>query len=422
MKAKHAFLLLAATLLAGPLLSLPVYGQQILSWDDCVQQAMKTNWDMKSAYNRLQQAKANLTIAYSNWYPQLDLNASVQKSGDLENVESNNFSASVSARQTIFDGLQTPAAVGQAQAQLTKATSQFNQTSAQVRYDLRQAYIGLLKSMELITITENIASRREQNLGMVKLRYDAGREHIGALLTAQADLAQAQFEVRQAHRANELAKRALARQLGLTSTEFQIQGEFTKPEKTEAIPDFQAMASLTPLVKGAGADLTGTRWQLKSVYGSLYPSLALSLSAGLSDDHWFPEEKHASAGLSLSLPLFSGGSRMGAIARAQAGLSQAENDLQNISTSVQVALQQDWNALQDALGIYEVQDKYLQAALARGKIANAQYSSGLISFDDWSIIEDRLVSTQKSYLNSKAAMWSAEAAWLQTKGEGLPYE
>ncbi len=422
MKMKNLFWRLSTSLLMAILLGMPAYGQQLFSWNQCVEQAMKTNLDMSSAKAAVQQAKANLTIACSNWYPQLNLNASVQKNGDFETTETSNFSANVSARQTLFDGLQTPAAVGQAQAQLNKAQSQYNLASAQVRYDLRQAYIGLLKSNELITITENIAKRREQNLGMVKLRYDAGREHIGSLLTARADLAQANFEVRQARRSNELAKRALAKQMGLPGSDVQVEGEFTEPATTTIMPDFETLSKETPQVIAANADVESARWQLQSAYGSVYPTLSLSLSAGLSDDHWFPEDKSGSAGLTLSLPLFSGGSRVGAIAKAEANLDQSQSDLQNTGAGVTLALQQDWNSLQDSLGSYEVQGQYLQAALARGKIANAQYSSGLISFDDWSIIEDRLVSTQKSYLNSKAAMWSAEAAWLQTKGEGLPYE
>ncbi|MCW8799239.1 MAG: TolC family protein, partial [Prosthecochloris sp.] len=51
--------------------------------------------------------------------------------------------------------------------------------------------------------------------------------------------------------------------------------------------------------------------------------------------------------------------------------------------------------------------------------ANAQYSNGLISFDDWVIIEDNLVSSKKSYLNAEAELLLAEAQWMKAKGVTL---
>jgi len=85
-------------------------------------------------------------------------------------------------------------------------------------------------------------------------------------------------------------------------------------------------------------------------------------------------------------------------------------------------LELDWKGLLDAAGQLSVQKQYLAAAQARAKIANAQYSTGLIGFDDWATIEDRLVSIQKTYLNARAELMLSEAQWRQTKGEGMNHE
>ena len=83
------------------------------------------------------------------------------------------------------------------------------------------------------------------------------------------------------------------------------------------------------------------------------------------------------------------------------------------------ALEESWKSYQDARQMVVVKRKFLDAALERSTIANAQYSNGLISFDDWVIIENNLVSAKKEFLNAGADMLIAEAQWIQAKGEGF---
>ena len=58
----------------------------------------------------------------------------------------------------------------------------------------------------------------------------------------------------------------------------------------------------------------------------------------------------------------------------------------------------------------------------RAEIGEAQYSNGLISFDDWIIIEDSLVKTRKDFLDARISALAAEAVWFQAKGEVLTDE
>ena len=66
--------------------------------------------------------------------------------------------------------------------------------------------------------------------------------------------------------------------------------------------------------------------------------------------------------------------------------------------------------------------KVLLATLERSKIAQAQYSIGFINFDNWTIIEDNLVTAKRSYLFAQEAALLAEAKWIQAKGETIEYE
>ena len=86
-----------------------------------------------------------------------------------------------------------------------------------------------------------------------------------------------------------------------------------------------------------------------------------------------------------------------------------------------VTLEETWKDFQDAIDTVLVKSKFLEAAKERARIASAQYSQGLITFDDWIIIEDNLVSAKKNYLDAQANLLIYEANWIQAKGGTLEY-
>jgi len=83
------------------------------------------------------------------------------------------------------------------------------------------------------------------------------------------------------------------------------------------------------------------------------------------------------------------------------------------------SLEEAWKNFRDASEKVDVQKKFLDAAAERARIADAQYSAGLVSFNDWTIIEDNFVSAKKSFLNARSNLLTAEAAWVQAKGGTL---
>jgi outer membrane protein TolC len=85
-------------------------------------------------------------------------------------------------------------------------------------------------------------------------------------------------------------------------------------------------------------------------------------------------------------------------------------------------LKNTWSGYKDASENLQVQKKSLDAYKERAMIADTQYTTGLITFNDWTIIQDGLVSAQKSYLNAQANLLISEAAWIQAKGGTLEDE
>ena len=109
------------------------------------------------------------------------------------------------------------------------------------------------------------------------------------------------------------------------------------------------------------------------------------------------------------------------MSKAKSQLTQAQADERSGRDSVLLTLEQTWKDFQDAGDTVLVKKKFLEAAQERAKIAAVQYSQGLISFDDWVIIEDNLVSAKKAYLDARASLLLAQAGWVQAKGGMLEY-
>ena len=75
--------------------------------------------------------------------------------------------------------------------------------------------------------------------------------------------------------------------------------------------------------------------------------------------------------------------------------------------------------MQEAVQRLEVDRAFVEAALAREKIAKEKYNNGLLSFEDWDIIENDLISRQKALLLSEKNRVTAEAAWEKSRGVGV---
>jgi outer membrane protein len=67
----------------------------------------------------------------------------------------------------------------------------------------------------------------------------------------------------------------------------------------------------------------------------------------------------------------------------------------------------------------KVDQAFLDAAKTRADIARTKYNNGLMTFENWDIIENDLIQRQKSFLQSQRDRVVAEAAWEQAQGKGV---
>lgn len=403
------------------------YAGDVMTWEDCIAEAKSNSPTLISSKENLNQQKAQKWVTASTLFPQVSANMTATKSKRNVTVTptgavDENYYYGVSGNQLVFDGLKSIYDVKSSSEDVNAAREEYKLTSSKVRLNLRAAFVNLMEAQEMIRVVEEIIKIRRDNFKLIELRYKSGLEHKGALLTAEANLAQAEYELSEANRALETARRQLFQAMGRSEfSPIEAKGDFSVVEDHKSRPDLERLLNKNPSILEAGAKKRSSSYDLKSSYGAFSPQVSAFAGAGRTSSDWPPSQNQWNIGVSVSLPILEGGATLANVSKSRAALRQADADERSTRDQVVVGLQEAWAGFVNSVDSVEVQRKLLDAAQTRSKIADAQYSTGFISFDNWIIIEDDLVKIKKSYLSAKADALLAEAKWIYAKGETLEY-
>jgi len=394
--------------------------QEKLTWDDCVREATITNPDLLAAGMEVNQAVAEKRMTRANLLPQISADAATSTSKSSGDDQGESYSYGIEGRQLIFDGLKSWYDLDQSAQELIVAHQRYEITSMGVRLSLREAFISLLKAQELVGISENIAARRRKQAGLVELRYQGGREHKGALLTSRANLSQAEYDITRARRDIEVSREELRKELGRDGpAPKRAEGELVISPRQPGPPAFDQLVNEHPTVLELAARKEGSQLELNSSYSVFSPEIYGRAGIRRSDSDWPPSDENWSVSLTVSLPLFEGGSRIDDLSRARSALTGSEEEERSGRSGVFLDMRESWINLEDADEYVSIQQQFQDAGEERAKIAEVQYSTGLLSFDNWIIIEDDLVRAQKRYLEARAEAMRAEAQWTYARGGTL---
>ena len=407
------FILLAALATVGAARALAAE-PRALSFDESVSLAAQRNADLRNAQANLQAAEQRARAAYSGFLPQLSGNVNYSDSS----TGSGTYSTGVTASQNLFTGFQDQARVTQAAANTESARASLQLSKAQLSRDLKVAYTGLLYAQNNVVLTETIQRRLEENLRLVELRFESGRENKGSYLLTRASLAQARLESLQARQALHSGQAQLARVLGQDVEPLRV-ADAVPLAAPAVVEDFAVLVREAPEVRDALAREKSAEAEVQLVRGGFYPNVNVSGSATREGENWAPDDKRNSVSATISIPLYSGGRDLYGTRAAVASLDAARNSRESIEQQLRVRLRQSHAAYVESVERLNVDREFLDAAELRASIARARYQNGLISFEDWDRIESDLIQRQKAYLASQRDRVAAEAAWELARGTGV---
>jgi outer membrane protein TolC len=391
---------------------------QPLTWEQCLREAAERNAELSTARSNLEAARSRARAAYSGYLPQISAGASrSDSSGDNLSGTVPDYSASVSLSQNLFTGFQDEARVEREHANVEVTDAAYVNARARLSSDLKGAFAGLLFAQNNVELAASIVRRREENLRLVELRFEGGRENKGAYLLTRAALAQARLDLLQARQALGSAGQELARVLGRESAE-ELRASGAVPlTEPETAPAFAQLAREAPDYRQAAAQESGAQADVKLARGGYYPSLSLTGTTAREGPDWFPDSERRIVSLSVSIPLYSGGRDYYGVQGASQSLAAAESNKASVERQLLVRLRQAHASYVEAVERVKVDREFLEAAELRAEIARARYGNGLLSFDEWDRIENDLILRQNAFLQSQRNRVTAEAAWELVQGK-----
>jgi outer membrane protein TolC len=395
-----------------------------LAWEPALQEAAAHNSDLRKASEDLRQADMDLRVARAAFLPSASASASLGQGGSYQadgvpgtfGAGQNSSSARLSASYTLFNGFGDLASLASAQAAMRSTEAAMQAARASVSFQLRSAFLDLLQAQERETQARDTAKRRADNVDLVQMRFTAGLENKGSLLQTQAQAAQADADAAKATRARRRSAEELGRLMGrdpAASADLEAAGVLETP----ALPEQGSLkVDALPSVEQALSARESAEQALRKQKGTWLPTLGASASVGRSGGDWLSEDGSWSAGLSLSLPLFTGGSRLAQTLQASSRLDAARIAEQAARDQAYADLRSAYDALADAVDAAQVQAKFLEAGEVRAEVAQAQYAQGLLGFTDWDLVETDRINAQQQALSTRGDAQRALAAWDKALG------
>ena len=380
------------------------------SLDDCIQSALEGKKTVLSAQLGVISAEQGLKSSYSNLLPFVQATTGVGKT-QSSNQESyqfdyNNFSAGLSLSQKIYNGGQSLNQVKQARSALEIEKLNHRSTKIRVIENVIKSYYGLLKAQKLMNVAEKNLEMSDQQLSLVKEKFDLGVVKRSDFLKAQVAQGQAKVEALNKQISLENSRRKLFNDMGLQDfgqTINAIDEIWIMPVIPSSSEILDLLKTQNPSILIAQNQVNLRELSYKIVKGLRMPSLNSSINYsanGTNADELVNALKDGwtlGMNLSLSVPIFTGNSL--SIQQQQAKISRQRSEYSYVTLLNDLKVQAEL--------IRESLNNYAEIIpLNRAVIASAQEDLNLVrerySLGSATIVN--LLDAQVSEISSSSAL------------------
>lgn len=403
-------------LLLTALLAAPAAGGE-LTFEEARKEMLAANPQAQAAARDLQAARERLASARAGLYPYFSASASYSRGGSQGLAPGDSYSYGFSGTQPLFSP-SLPAAVRSAKAAHVSAGAAYDGLVSRLGYDLKASFAGILNAREALKLSEATLKRREENLELIRLKYEAGRENKAALLETEAALKTARWRHERYKKELLLLERGLNRLLGRSPRAegpgLALPGA---PEPPADLSSFEAKLGAHPSLRSARASVDSARAAADTASAGRLPEASANGSYRWSGTDWPDRGSAWSLGASVNLPLFAGGRLSANVSAAGAALAAAEAGLKNSFDEVYLAAEDAFLSWREAYAWLDVAKSSLDAAEARAWLVRKQYLAGQTSYFEWRTVEDSLITVQNDYLSAGRALALAHASFVRALGE-----
>ncbi len=313
------------------------------------------------------------------------------------------------------------AALGSERAAAADVQAARNVLASQVA----QTYVQLARLVAQREVAQQAFTQREQMLGLIRQRVDAGLDTRVELKQGEGALPDARVQIEQIDEQIAAARHALAALAALPPQSYDQLKPDLKSLRTVPLPD-----ALPADLLGRRADITAARWRIEAATqgvgaakAQFYPNVSLTAFVGLSsiglDRLVDSGSQQHGIGPAIHLPIFDAG-RL----RAQLRVRTADLDaaVESYNGAVLEAVRDtadQLNARQSLVRQSDLQAQARSAAEAAYDIATQRYQAGLSNYLTVLSAETVLFNQRRQTIDLQARALSTQVALVRALGGGF---
>ena len=409
-------------------------GQDSTKWSlqQCIDYAIEHNIQLKQNEIAEQQGAADLAQKRAELFPSLSFSTTqsisyrpLQESASnivtngIANNSTNKFTENgnygLNASWTVWDGGANYKNVKaqKLQNQISALTTQT--TANSIQEQITQLYIQILYSKDALEVNRSMAETAQSQHERGKEMFEQGQISKADLTQLESQAASAEYDcvATQTQIAN--YTRQLKELLEITDgRKFDIQGIRTADDvATQIIPNvgevYQAALNSRPEIQGGRLNVDAAELDIDIAKAGYYPSI--SITAGIGDSHYsgsresageqMKQNLNASAGVTLSIPIFDNKRNKTNLKKAKLTKMDSELQLQDQQKQLYSTIEEYW------LNAYNNQQQYvaslaqLKSAQSSYELLDEQFKNGLKNIVELMNGRDELMSAQQNKLQSQ---------------------
>lgn len=356
------------------------------------QKAKDSNPELRKSLAERNQAFEKINEARGSLLPQLGLGASADyKSGyrDARDTESNSIGASLTLTQSVFNmALWRQLNIQEKTAGMSDVTYQTSQQK--LILDTATAYFDVLRAIDSLSFIEAQKEQVYRQLDQTTQRFNVGLVAITDVQNARANydsvLAQEVAGRNQLDNALEKLRQVSGiYYINLASLNIN-RFSTTSPDSIEKLLKDAEERNLSLLSARLGQDLA--RENIRLAQSGHLPTVDLNASTGVSNSHSHDHRADAlaghsnsysgqnSIGLSVSIPLYTGGRTSSQVEQAQYGFTSASEQLESVYRSIVQIARSSYNNISASISSIKAYQQVVVSAQSSLDATEAGYQVG----------------------------------------------
>ena len=368
---------------------------ELLTLDRAVGIALKKHPSVLAGQGAIDVNRARKGQAQAGYWPTLDATAGyaryepagIQDSssslppGTTQHIPNTQwqYTGSASAKQTIFDFGKTWTNVNIQKQNIEASKADLDNTEEQIILNVKQAYYNHLRAKRNRTVAEETVNQFRQHLEQAKAFYEVGTKPKFDVTKAEVDLSNARLNLIKAEHGVRLTMVSLNNAMGVPAApEYVIEDNLSFAKYAVGLEDAVKKAyDNRPELKALTARRIAAEKAVYVAKTGYFPILTGNASWSWAGKKFDPYDGSWTAGMTLSIPIFSGFLTKNQVSEAKANLSILSANEEALRQNMLLEVQQNYLSLNEAEERIVTAELTVRQAKENHEIATGRYSAGV---------------------------------------------